>query len=153
MKLGELKPAAGAKKKRKRIGCGPGSGHGKTSTKGHKGTQSRSGNTRHAWYEGGQMPLQRRTPKRGFTNIFRVTYQVVNLSDLGKFDADATVDIDALIDRGVIKHLNSPVKLLADGTLEKPLTIKVHACSRKAREAVEKAGGKVDLVGGRAVTS
>jgi len=147
MRLGELKPASGAKKKRKRVGCGPGSGHGKTATRGNKGTQSRSGNTRHAWYEGGQMPLQRRLPKRGFTNIFRVPFQVVNLGDLDRFDANATVDIEALLNRGLIRHLNNPVKLLADGELTKPLTITVHACSAKAKEAVEKAGGQINLVG------
>jgi large subunit ribosomal protein L15 len=147
MRLGELKPAAGSKKKRKRVGCGPGSGHGKTSTRGHKGTQARTGNTRHAWYEGGQMPLQRRLPKRGFTNIFRVGYQVINLSDLDRFDANATVDIDALLTEGLIRHLNNPVKLLGDGEVKKPLTIKVHAVSKKAKEAVEKVGGQVNLVG------
>jgi len=147
MRLGELKPAAGSKKKRKRVGCGPGSGHGKTSTRGHKGTQSRTGNTKHAWYEGGQMPLQRRLPKRGFTNIFRIGYQVVNLSDLERFDSNATVDIEALLEKGLIRHLNNKVKLLADGELNKPLTIKVHAASKKAKEAVEKAGGQLSLVG------
>jgi large subunit ribosomal protein L15 len=147
MRLGELKPAAGSRKKRKRIGCGPGSGHGKTSTKGHKGTQSRTGNTKHAWYEGGQMPLQRRLPKRGFTNIFRVGYHVINLSDLDRFDANATVDPEALLDKGLIKNVDNRVKLLGDGELKKPLTIKVHAASKKAKEAVEKAGGQVSLVG------
>jgi large subunit ribosomal protein L15 len=150
MRLGGLKPASGSKKKRKRIGCGPGSGHGKTATRGSKGTQSRTGNTRHAWYEGGQMPLQRRLPKRGFTNIFRVPFQVVNLGDLDRFDANATVDVDALLERGLIRHLNNPVKLLADGEIKKPLKITVHACSAKAKEAVEKAGGQVNLVGGQA---
>jgi large subunit ribosomal protein L15 len=147
MRLNELRPAAGSKKKRKRVGCGPGSGHGKTATRGHKGTQSRTGNTRKPHYEGGQMPLQRRLPKRGFTNIFRVPFQVVNVSDLERFDANATVDVDALLDRGLIRHLKFPVKLLADGELKKPLNITVHACSAKAREAVEKAGGQLKLVG------
>ena len=147
MRLGELKPASGSKKKRKRIGCGPGSGHGKTSTKGNKGTQSRTGNTRHSWYEGGQMPLQRRLPKRGFTNIFRVEYQVINVGDLDRFDANATVDIETLLERGLIRHLNNPVKLLASGEIKKPLKITVHACSQKAKEVVEKAGGQVNLVG------
>jgi large subunit ribosomal protein L15 len=147
MRLGGLKPASGSKKKRKRVGCGPGSGHGKTATRGHKGTQSRTGNTRHAWYEGGQMPLQRRLPKRGFTNLFRVEYQVVNVGDLDRFDANATVDVDTLLERGLIRHLNNPVKLLADGEIKKPLKVTVHACSAKAKEAVEKAGGQVHLVG------
>jgi len=147
MDLSTLKPAAGAKKRRKRVGCGPGSGHGKTSTKGHKGTQSRSGNTMHAWYEGGQMPLQRRIPKRGFTNIFRVAYQVVNLSDLDRFDANATVDVEKLLESGLVRKATGKVKLLGDGEIKKALTITVHACSKKAREAVEKAGGQVNLVG------
>jgi large subunit ribosomal protein L15 len=147
MRLNDLRPASGSKKKRKRVGCGPGSGHGKTATRGHKGTQSRTVNTRKAHYEGGQMPLQRRLPKRGFTNIFRVEFQVVNLSDLERFDANATVDVDALLERGLIRHMNNPVKLLGDGELKKPLTITVHAASAKAREAVEKAGGQLKLVG------
>jgi len=147
MRLGKLKPPSGAKKKRKRIGCGTGSGHGKTATRGHKGTQSRTGNTKNPWYEGGQMPLQRRLPKRGFTNIFRVAFQVINVGDLDRFEANATVDIDALLERGLIRHLNNPVKLLADGELNKPLKITVHACSQKAKEVVEKAGGQVNLVG------
>jgi len=147
MDLSTLKPASGAKKRRKRIGCGPGSGHGKTATKGHKGTQARSGNTMHAWYEGGQMPLQRRIPKRGFTNIFRVAYQVVNLSDLDRFDANATVDVDKLLESGLVRKATGKVKLLGDGEIKKALTITVHACSKKAREAVEKAGGQVNIVG------
>jgi large subunit ribosomal protein L15 len=147
MDLDTLKPAAGAKKKRKRIGCGPGSGHGKTSTKGHKGTQARSGNTMHAWYEGGQMPLQRRLPKRGFTNIFRVPFQIINISDLDRFDADATVDIEKLLESGLVRNLKRPIKLLGDGEIKKALKVTVHACSKKAKEAVEKAGGQVNLVG------
>jgi large subunit ribosomal protein L15 len=147
MDLSSLKPASGAKKKRKRIGCGTGSGHGKTATKGHKGTQARSGNTMHAWYEGGQMPLQRRIPKRGFTNIFRVPYQVINLIDLERFDANTTIDIDALLERGLIRHLRQPVKLLANGEVNRAITITVHACSKSAKEAIEKAGGQVNLVG------
>ncbi len=147
MDLGSLKPASGAKKKRKRVGCGPGSGHGKTSTRGHKGTQSRTGNAQPAWYEGGQMPLQRRTPKRGFTNIFRVPCQVINVGDLDRFEANATVDIDALIEKGLIRHLRSPVKLLGNGEIKKALNVTVHRCSQKAKEAIEKAGGQINLVG------
>ncbi len=153
MRLGDLKPASGSKKKRKRVGCGPGSGHGKTATRGHKGTQSRTGNTRKAHYEGGQMPLQRRLPKRGFTNIFRVEYQVVNLSDLDRFDENATVDVDAMIERGLIRNQKNPVKLLGDGELKKSLKVTVHAASAKAKEAVEKAGGQINLVGSQAVAA
>jgi large subunit ribosomal protein L15 len=147
MDLSTLKPPAGAKKNRKRVGCGPGSGHGKTSTRGHKGTQARTGNTQHAWYEGGQMPLQRRIPKRGFTNIFRVPYQVINISALDRFEANAKVDIDKLLESGLIRSVNSPVKLLGDGEITKSINITVHACSKKAKEAVEKAGGTVNIVG------
>ena len=147
MRLGKLKPPSGSRKKRKRIGCGPGSGHGTTATRGNKGTQSRTGNTRKAHYEGGQMPLQRRLPKRGFTNIFRVEFQVINVSDLDRFEANATVDIETLLQSGLVRNLNHKIKLLADGELKKPLKVTVHACSAKAKEAVEKAGGQVNLVG------
>jgi large subunit ribosomal protein L15 len=147
MRLGELKPASGARKKRKRVGCGPGSGHGMTSCRGSKGSQSRTGNTSHPWYEGGQMPIQRRLPKRGFTNLFRVEFQVVNVGSLDRFEANATVDVDALLDKGLIRNPSTPVKLLADGEIKKPLKITVHKCSQKAKEAVEKAGGTVNLVG------
>jgi large subunit ribosomal protein L15 len=147
MRLGELKPASGARKKRKRVGCGPGSGHGMTSCRGSKGSQSRTGNTSHPWYEGGQMPIQRRLPKRGFTNLFRVEFQVVNVGSLDRFEANATVDVDALLDKGLIRSPSTPVKLLADGEIKKPLKITVHKCSQKAKEAVEKAGGTVNLVG------
>ena len=153
MRLGDLKPASGSKKKRKRVGCGPGSGHGKTATRGHKGTQSRTGNTRKAHYEGGQMPLQRRLPKRGFTNIFRVEYQVVNESDLDRFDENATVDVEAMVERGLIRARKGPVKLLGDGELKKALKVTVHAASAKAKEAVEKAGGQINLVGSQAVAA
>jgi large subunit ribosomal protein L15 len=147
MRLGKLKPPSGSKKKRKRIGCGPGSGHGKTATRGSKGTQSRTGNTHKPHYEGGQMPLQRRLPKRGFTNIFRVEFQVINVSDLDRFEANATVDIETLLQSGLVRNLNHKIKLLADGEIKKPLKVTVHACSAKAKEAVEKAGGQVNLVG------
>lgn len=148
MKLGELKPARGARKKRKRVGCGPGSGHGKTSCRGFKGQTSRSGVSIPARFEGGQMPLQRRLPKRGFTNIFRVERQVVNVRELeAKFDANAEIGIETLLERGIIANLNSPVKLLGDGELTKPLKVTVHACSARAREIIEKAGGEVNVIG------
>jgi large subunit ribosomal protein L15 len=146
MKLGEIKPAKGAKKNRKRLGCGTGSGHGKTSGKGHKGQKCRSGASIPAWFEGGQMPLQRRVPKRGFTNIFRVQRQVVNVGTLEAFDANAEITVETLLDRGIISNLNKPVKLLGEGELTKPLKITVHACSKKAKEIVEKAGGEVQIV-------
>jgi large subunit ribosomal protein L15 len=147
MKLGELKPAKGSKKNRKRVARGPGSGTGKTAGRGHKGQKSRSGASIPAWFEGGQMPLQRRVPKRGFTNIFRVEKQVINVCDLERFDANAEVNVETLLDNGMIKNLNRPVKLLGNGELNKPLKVTVHACSGKAKEIVEKAGGEVQIVG------
>jgi len=146
MRLGELRSAPGAKKKRKRVGCGPGSGHGKTACRGTKGQKSRSGASIPAWFEGGQMPLQRRVPKRGFTNIFKVEYQIVNVKDLNRFPAGSEVDFDALLEAGLIKKVHLPVKLLGDGRIDRPLKLTVHACSRRAKELVEAAGGEVKLV-------
>jgi large subunit ribosomal protein L15 len=146
LRIGQLKPARGAKKNRKRLGCGPGSGCGKTAGRGHKGQKARSGTSIPAWFEGGQMPLQRRLPKRGFTNIFRVERQAVNVRDLDKFEANAEVNAEALMDKGIIKNLNRPVKLLGEGELNKPLKVIVHACSKKAKEIVERAGGEVQIV-------
>lgn len=146
MRIGRLKPASGAKKKRKRLGCGPGSGHGKTSCRGHKGQRSRSGATIPARFEGGQMPLQRRLPKRGFTNPFRVERQVVNVRDLERFDANSEITVETLLQSGVIGNLRRPVKLLGEGGLTRPLKITVHACSKKAKEIVEKAGGEVNII-------
>ena len=146
LRFGQLSPAEGSKRNRKRLGCGPGSGLGKTSGRGHKGQKSRSGSSIPAWFEGGQMPLQRRLPKRGFTNIFRVERQIVNVRDLEKFDANAEINAEALLDKGIIKNLKRPVKLLGEGELNKPLKVIVHACSKKAKEIVEKAGGEVQIV-------
>jgi large subunit ribosomal protein L15 len=138
----------GAKKKRKRIGCGAGSGHGKTACRGHKGQRSRSGSTRRPWFEGGQMPLQRRLPKRGFHNLFRTVYQIVNVKDLARFPADASeVTVDGLREAGLINKKGMPVKLLGAGEIDRALKIEVHACTKKARELVEKAGGEVRIIG------
>ncbi len=146
MKLGELKPSQGSKKKSKRVGCGPGSGHGKTSCRGHKGQKSRSGGGIPARFEGGQMPLQRRVPKRGFTNIFRVERQIVNVRELDRFEAGSEINVETLLQSGMINNLNRPVKLLGEGTLSKQLKITVHACSGRAKEIVEKAGGEVNII-------
>ena len=146
LRVGTLRPARGAKKNRKRLGCGPGTGQGKTAGRGHKGQKSRSGSSIPAWFEGGQMPLQRRIPKRGFTNIFRVERQIVNVRNLDRFEANAEVNVEALLDKGIIKNLKRPVKLLGEGELNKPLKVIVHACSKKAKEIVEKAGGEVQIV-------
>ena len=145
MKLDELQPTPGTKKKRKRLGCGPGSGHGKTSGKGHKGQRSRSGSKIHPWFEGGQMPLLRRLPKRGFTNIFRKEYQVVNIADLARF-SEAEISIEALHKSGLARKKTLPVKLLGTGQIDRAVKITVHACSKTAKELVEKAGGEVRLI-------
>ena len=147
MRLGDLGPAEGAKKKRKRIGCGEGSGHGKTSCRGHKGQKSRSGSKTPPWFEGGQMPLQRRVPKRGFFNRFRTIYQIVNVKDLERFPADASVDVKSLLNIGLINKKGLRVKLLGAGGIDRPLKIEVHACTKKAKELVEKAGGEVKIIG------
>lgn len=145
--LHNLKPAPGATKKRKRVGRGPGSGHGKTAGRGHKGQRSRSGYSRRYGFEGGQMPLVRRIPKRGFTNIFRVGYQVVNLRDLDRVFSDGdTVGIDELVDKGLVRGGAKPVKILAAGELGKKLTVRAHAFSKNAKANIEAAGGSCEEV-------
>ncbi|MGD8440122.1 MAG: 50S ribosomal protein L15 [Holophagae bacterium] len=145
--LHNLKPAAGATRKRKRIGRGPGSGTGKTAGRGHKGQRSRSGYSRRWGFEGGQMPLVRRIPKRGFTNIFRTSYQVVNLRDLDRvFEAGETVSLELMADRGLIRSGETPVKILAAGELGKKLTVQAHAFSKNAQAGIEAAGGSCEVV-------
>lgn len=144
MELNELKPAIGAVKNRKRIGRGPGSGHGKTATKGHKGQKARSGGSVKAGFEGGQMPMQRRLPKRGFTPLTRREYAVVNVGLLDAFEAGSTVDVAALQSAGLIGSVKDGVKVLADGELTKPLKVTAHKFSVKAKEKIEAAGGSVE---------
>ncbi len=148
MKLNELRPPAGARRKKKRIGCGPGSGHGKTATKGHKGQNSRAGGGVPPWFEGGQMPLQRRIPKRGFTNIFKKRFQVVNVESLNRFESGTKITRGALIEAGLVKKASLPVKILGRGELNVALDIEVDAVSKKALELIRKAGGSVRLVSG-----
>lgn len=143
LRLNTLAPQAGARKASKRVGRGQGSGRGQTATRGHKGSKARSGYGIRLGFEGGQMPLQRRLPKGGFTNIFRKEYVLVSLSDLEVFDANATVDRAALAAVGIIKSLDTPVKILANGSLSKPLSLQVDKISQKARELVIAAGGTV----------
>lgn len=146
MKLSELAPAPGATKKRKRVGCGPGSGHGKRSTRGNKGQRAR--NTVSIWFEGGQMPLQRRLPKRGFKNFTRVEHQVVNLGRLAElFIAGDEVNPETLKAKNLVRRKGMPIKILGPGEIGFALKVKVHAISSKARELVEKAGGTVSLIG------
>lgn len=144
MELNNLKPAIGATKNRKRIGRGIGSGHGKTSTKGHKGQKARSGGSIKAGFEGGQMPMQRRLPKRGFTPLTRKEYTIVNLGQLDSFESGSIVDAEAMISAGLISGLKDGIKVLADGDITKALTIKAHKFSATAKEKIEAAGGKVE---------
>jgi len=144
MDLSHLRPAAGAIKKRKRLGRGTGSGHGKTSGKGHKGRGSRSGGNTPPGYEGGQMPLARRLPKRGFHNPSREAYEVINLSRLERFAQGSVVDLAVLREAGLVCG-KKKVKILADGELTKALTVKAHAFSQKAREKIVALGGAAEI--------
>src|SRR3990170_8490845 len=155
MKLEELRPAPGAKKRRKKVGRGPGSGHGKTSGKGHKGHKARSGGGKAGGFEGGQMPLYRRLPKRGFLPYGGKTeYAVVNLKSLGRFPANAVVDPDALVEAGLIKSsARTRVKVLGEGDITHALTVKAHAVSESARTKIAAMGGSVELLGARVSAS
>ena len=147
MKLHELAPAEGSKKAVKRIGRGPASGQGKTAGKGQKGQKSRSGYSRRPGFEGGQMPLQRRLPKRGFNNIFATEYAIVNVSDLEKrFEDGATVDAQSLIESGLIKKTLDGIKVLGKGEISKALTVKADKVSETAKSKIEAAGGTVEVL-------
>jgi large subunit ribosomal protein L15 len=145
--LGNLKPSSGSVKKRKRIGRGPGSGHGKTSTRGHKGQKARSGAIKKPWFEGGQMPIQRRLPKRGFTNIFKKKYQIVNLTSLSVCKGQEIISPLVMKNFGLLKKLNLPVKILGDGEISGPVTVRANAFSKKAKEKIEALGGKAEVIG------
>lgn len=144
MRLDQMKPPAGARKPRKRLGRGPGSGHGKTGARGHKGHRARSGGRVAAGFEGGQMPIARRLPKRGFTPPAPVVYQVVNVGALSRFNAGSTVDPATLRGVGLCRR-RLPVKLLAKGTIDRGLTVRVHAFSKAAADAIRAAGGTVEV--------
>ena len=146
MKLHELSPAEGSKKTAKRIGRGHGSGWGKTAGKGHKGQKARAGKGMRVGFEGGQMPLQRRIPKRGFNNIFAKTVVAINVGTLNKFEDGAVVDIAALADKGIVKNSFDSVKILSNGTLTKKLTVKANAFSKGAVAKIEAAGGKTEVI-------
>ncbi len=147
MKLHELQPAYGSVKDVKRIGRGHGSGNGKTAGKGHKGQKARSGGSIRPGFEGGQMPLQRRMPKRGFNNIFAKEYAAVNISELEKrFESGAVIDAAALIESGAIKDAKDGVKILGNGELTKSLTVKAAKFTAAAQEKIEKAGGKAEVM-------
>jgi len=142
MDLGHLKHAEGAKKKAKRVGRGPGSGHGKTSCRGHKGEMARSGAKHRAWFEGGQMPLQRRLPKRGFHSFTRKEYQIVNVGELNRI-SEEKVTLEILLKNRLIRKKSEPVKILGEGTLTKALEVSAHAFSKTAEQKIQSAGGKV----------
>lgn len=147
MKLHNLIVSEGSKRKANRVGRGTSSGNGKTSGRGHKGQKARSGYSRKAGFEGGQLPLYRRLPKRGFSNArFKVEYAVINLSDLNKFDEGTVVTPELLKETGIIKNQLSGIKVLGNGTLEKKLTIRANKFSMTAKEKIESAGGKVEVI-------
>ena len=146
MKLNEIQVPFGAKKKRKRIGRGEGSGHGGTSCRGHKGQKSRSGVRIPAWFEGGQMPIQRRLPKRGFRNIFRKEYQVVNLKDLARCGGEKVITPELLREKGIVKKQRVPIKILGEGQVAEGLTVRAHAFSVIARSKIESANGSVEVI-------
>jgi large subunit ribosomal protein L15 len=144
MRLEELKPSKGARKKSKRVGRGPGSGSGKTAGKGHKGQKARSGGVKGPGFEGGQMPLQRRLPKRGFTNIFRKEYTVVNLGDL--VELSGTITPETLMEKGIVRNAKSGIKILGVGELKSALTIRAHKFSKSAIDKIQAAGGKAEVI-------
>jgi large subunit ribosomal protein L15 len=146
MNLSNLKPKRGANRKRKRVGIGPGSGHGGTSTRGHKGIRARSGGRVRPGFEGGQMPLTRRIPKRGFTRVEREPYQVVNVGDLNALAARGPITAETLHDHGLIRHAKRKVKVLADGECTEKIQIRVDAASGAARAKIEEKGGTVEII-------
>ncbi len=146
MKLHELTPAPGSRKARKRVGRGPGSGTGKTAGRGHNGQKSRSGYSRMRGFEGGQMPLHRRLPKRGFTNIFRIVCRTVNIERLNGFAAGSMIDPDALQDAGLLKKGSNPVKILGNGELSVALTVRAHRFTGTAATKIEAAGGQAEVI-------
>lgn len=146
MDLGSLKYATGSIHKRRRVGRGQGSGFGGTAGRGQNGQRSRSGSKKRAWFEGGQMPLQRRLPKRGFTNIFKKEFQLVNLRDLERIDKVTEIGPEVLRKTGLVKKKSVSIKILGQGELKKALTISAHAFSESAKDKIEKAGGTVKVL-------
>ena len=146
MKLHELSPAPGSVRDVKRIGRGHGSGNGKTAGKGHKGQKARAGRGIRAGFEGGQMPLHRRIPKRGFNNIFATPYTTINVAILNRFEDGAVVNTEALLNAGIIKKAPNGVKILGNGKIEKSLTVQVAAFSESAKAKIEAAGGKAEVI-------
>lgn len=146
MKINEISPVKGAKKARKRVGRGVASGTGKTAGRGSNGQNCRSGGGVRPGFEGGQMPIHRRLPKRGFTNIFRKNVKAINVKDLARFESGATVDHSAVIASGLVKQKNTQIKLLGQGEIKYPLTIKLNKISKTAKEKIEAAGGSIEVI-------
>lgn len=146
MQLNELFPQAGSVKKRKRVGRGTGSGHGKTSCRGHKGQKARSGGGVRIGFEGGQMPLQRRLPKRGFKNLFQKEYSIVNLNQIDKLKDVYEITPESFVQLGLVKNLSKAIKVLANGDIKKGIKLKVHAISKAAKEKIINAGGEVEIL-------
>ena len=146
MKIEDLKPAQGQSKKNKRVGRGIGSGHGKTSCKGHKGQKARSGGPKGPAFEGGQMPLQRRLPKRGFKNHFSIEYAIINLKDINKIEGVDTITPEVLIENGLIKDLKNGLKVLGEGEIQRGVVVKADAFSASALSKIAAAGGKAEVV-------
>ncbi|RJR17085.1 MAG: 50S ribosomal protein L15 [Nitrospiraceae bacterium] len=145
MKLSDLAPSPGSRKKKKRVGRGPGSGHGKTSCRGHKGQKARTGGGTKPGFEGGQMPLQRRLPKRGFTSIFQKQYAIVNLDALDRL-SETEITPEFLIKEGIVKKVQDGIKILGSGEIKRPVTVKAHAFSASARDKILKAQGKAEVI-------
>jgi large subunit ribosomal protein L15 len=148
MNLHELTPAKGAKKRRKRIGRGPGSGHGKTATKGHKGLLARSGGGKRPGFEGGQMPLIRRLPKFGFSNPFRTEYAIVNLKNFETWSGNETITPQAMVEAGLVRRSTLPIKILGSGEVKRPIVIQAHKFSKSAEAKIQAAGGRVEVISG-----
>jgi large subunit ribosomal protein L15 len=146
MKLHELNPPAGSRTRRKVVGRGPGSGHGQTSGRGEKGQKARAGGSSRPWFEGGQLPLHRRVPKRGFTNIFRRAHAILNVKDLERFEAQASVTPATLLEAGLVRTAGLPVKILGEGSLSKALTVSAHGFSKRAAEKIRAAGGTLEVI-------
>jgi large subunit ribosomal protein L15 len=146
MKLHELKSAEGSRKDRNRVGRGPSSGNGKTSGRGQKGQKARNTPGPYSWFEGGQTPLYKTLPKRGFTNMNRKEYAIVNLETLNQFDEDTEITPELLLESGVLSKLKSGVKVLAKGSIDRQLTVKANKFSRAAQDAIEAAGGSVEVI-------
>lgn len=146
MKLHELKSAEGSRKRRKRVGRGPSSGTGKTSGRGQKGQKARNTPGPYSWFEGGQTPLFQRLPKRGFTNTNRKEYTIINLDNLNQFDEGTEVTPELLLEAGVVRKMKTGLKVLGNGSVDRKLTVKAHKFSRAAQEAIEAAGGSVEVI-------